>query len=127
MSLVMAHNRAARCLVLLLGAYTAAETIATPAQGQSSEDEAAYVAYGCYECHGYAGQGGNGPLIAPTQIPWEAFERIVRQPPDSMPAYPREQLNNETLQRIYRYVQSVPKPPEAADIPALRDRMTPLP
>ena len=80
-----------------------------------------YVANGCYQCHGYQGQGGSaGPRIAPTAYPYEAFARLVRRPPNEMPAYAADSLADETLREIYRYVRSLPEPPPAADIELLR-------
>ena len=79
-----------------------------------------FVANGCYQCHGYQGQGGAGPRIAPTQYPYEAFDRLVRRPANEMPAYARAALSDEALRAIYRYVREQPVPPPAADTALLR-------
>jgi ubiquinol-cytochrome c reductase cytochrome c subunit len=93
----------------------------TAGSQQPADGEASFVTNGCYQCHGYQGQGGAaGPRIAPTAYPYEAFARLVRRPPNEMPAYAAESLSDETLRAIYGYVRSLPEPPPAPDIALLR-------
>ena len=87
---------------------------------QPDSGRALFDANGCYQCHGYAGQGGAAPRIAPSPYPFEAFAQMVRRPANEMPAYAPSVLGDSDLQAIYRYVRSLPEPPPAADIPALR-------
>lgn len=80
-----------------------------------------FVEYGCWQCHGYEGQGSvAGPRVAPTLLPYAAFERLVRHPANVMPAYAPNALPDEILREIYAYVSSVEEPPALEDIPALQ-------
>jgi mono/diheme cytochrome c family protein len=97
----------------------AAIAAAAPAQ-PPNDGQALFVANGCYQCHGYVGQGGAAPRIAPTVYPYEAFDRLVRRPPNEMPAYAVEVLGADELRAIYGYLRSIPEPPAVADIAILR-------
>ena len=79
-----------------------------------------YVRYQCWQCHGYEGQGGAAPRVATSQYPFDAFARFVRYP-NEMPAYTQELLSDEQLREIFKFLTSIPVPPEVDDIPALRD------
>ncbi len=87
------------------------------------EDEATdrgkkdYVEMGCYQCHGYQGQGGRaGPRIAPKPLSLEAFTRLVRRPPNVMPAYSPRVLSDEKLKRLHEYLESIPEPPDVSTL-----------
>ncbi len=73
-----------------------------------------YIQKGCYSCHGYEGQGGiiSGPKIAPNPLPVDVFITRVRWPVADMPAYSGRVLKDKELLDIYRYLQTVPLPPE---------------
>jgi len=81
-----------------------------------------FVEYGCWQCHGYDGQGSQaGPRVAPTLLPYAAFERLVRHPANQMPAYAPSALPDAILREIFAYVASVEEPPALEDIPALNN------
>ena len=80
-----------------------------------------YARVGCYECHGYVGQGGGGPRIAPSPMPYEAFVDFVRYTQGRMPAYSEMNLPDEDFVDIYAYLESIPEPQPVDTIPALRD------
>lgn len=87
----------------------------------SSAGRDRFVEYGCWQCHGYEGQGSvAGPRVAPTLLPYAAFERLVRHPANVMPAYASNALPDAILREIYAYVSSVEEPPAVEDIPALQ-------
>ena len=90
----------------------------------SAEAEAGkklFVSYGCWQCHGYEGQGGAaGPRLAPPPLPFAVFARIVRRPPNQMPAYPAKLVPDTDLTRIHAYLTSRPAPPSVQNIPLLR-------
>ena len=73
-----------------------------------------YIQKGCYACHGYEGQGGiiSGPGLAPNPLPAEVFIMRVRRPIADMPAYSTSVLKDEELLEIYRYMQTIPLPPQ---------------
>lgn len=95
-------------------------------QGRTLAQDAAegrelFVTYGCWQCHGYEGQGSvAGPRVAPTLLPYAAFEVLVRRPANVMPAYAPSALPDDALQEIFAFVQSVEEPPALEDIPALQ-------
>jgi mono/diheme cytochrome c family protein len=76
---------------------------------------------GCYQCHGYQGQGtaSAGPKLAPTPIPFEAFEHQLRTPRDRMPIYTAVVVPDGDLHDLYAYLQSIPKAKTVAEIPLL--------
>src|SRR5262245_9878037 len=60
----------------------------------------------CVNCHGRNGDGGFGPNLAGTGLPWIAFRKSVREPWGLMPAF-REQLKpDQALADIYAYLQT---------------------
>jgi mono/diheme cytochrome c family protein len=82
--------------------------------------EGAYVQHGCWQCHGFQGQGAStGAKLAPDPIPLEAFTAFVRTTDRAMPPYSETVLSNEDLADIHAYLQSIPRPPDAKNIPLL--------
>src|SRR2546428_12233546 len=84
----------------------------------------AFVHNGCWQCHGTMGQGSimtsGGTRLAPDPLPWEAFSAFVRSTNRAMPPYSEKILSEGDLADIYAYLQSIPKPPDAASIPLLK-------
>jgi mono/diheme cytochrome c family protein len=90
----------------------------------SAEDgRVAFVKNGCWQCHDFNGQGSvatsGGRVIANTPLPFDAFKAYVRDPGGSMPPYHVEILSDSDLADIYAYLESLPKPKPAKDIPLL--------
>lgn len=104
-------------VVLLAGATIGASAI----QGGDAVERgrADFVEVGCYQCHGYQGQGGAGPRLAPDPISLENFMRIVRRPPNVMPAYSPAVVSEQQLERIHAYLESIPQPPDPSTLPIL--------
>jgi mono/diheme cytochrome c family protein len=94
-------------------------TVAADAQ----KGKTAFVQHGCWQCHDFAGEGSvatsNGKVIARTQLPLDAFISFVRNTNGQMPPYRAAVLSDEDLTDIYAYLQSLPQPKAAADIPLL--------
>jgi mono/diheme cytochrome c family protein len=94
-------------------------------KGDAAAGKKVYVADGCFECHGHAGQGGamNGPapVIAKTQLPYEAFKGQMRNPVIDMPPYPETLVSEQQLADIFAYLQSLPGPRPVKDLPILND------
>jgi mono/diheme cytochrome c family protein len=84
----------------------------------------AYVKNGCWQCHGLLGQGSlitsNGTVLAASPLSFEIFKNFVRSTNRAMPPYREAILSDADLADIYAYLQSVPKPPDANDIPLLK-------
>jgi mono/diheme cytochrome c family protein len=93
-----------------------------PLAGDAQRGQTLFVADGCYECHGYVGQGSvrTGPALAPRVIPMAAFQAQLRKPMDRMPPYTDKVLPEADLRDIYAYLQSLPKPPNVADLAILQ-------
>jgi len=90
-------------------------------KGDAVHGKKVYVADGCWQCHGYQGQGGAGPKLAPTPLPYEAIYRQLRKPRARMPVYTRHTTPDQDVADMYAYLASVPKAKTVADIPALSD------
>jgi mono/diheme cytochrome c family protein len=89
----------------------------------AQKGKTAFVQHGCWQCHDFAGEGSvatsNGKVIARTQLPLDAFISFVRNTNGAMPPYRAAVLSDEELTDIYAYLQSLPQPKSAADIPLL--------
>lgn len=86
----------------------------------AEKGKAAFVKHGCWQCHGFDGQGSvAGAKLAPNPIPFAALSAYVRNSNGGMPPYRKAILPDEDLADIYAYLQSLPKAPDAKDIPLL--------
>jgi mono/diheme cytochrome c family protein len=90
--------------------------------GDSQNGKKLFTSYGCYECHGHQAEGTSvgGPRLGPKPIPSSAFLKYVRQPSGQMPPYTAKVISDAELSDIYAFLQSLPQPPKADSIPALR-------
>jgi mono/diheme cytochrome c family protein len=102
-------------------ALAAGLTLAQAALAASAEKgKIAFIQHGCWQCHGFQGQGAStGSKLAPDPIPLEAFTAFVRTTDRAMPPYSEAVLSNEDLADIHAYLQSIPNPPDAKNIPLL--------
>ncbi|MBI4464546.1 MAG: cytochrome c [Acidobacteria bacterium] len=93
----------------------------TPA-GNAQNGKKLYKTYGCYQCHGHEAQGSvAGPRLGPRPLPFSAFARFTRQPSDQMPPYTSKVVSDSEVADIYAFLQSLPQPPVAKNIPLLND------
>jgi mono/diheme cytochrome c family protein len=95
-----------------------------PALAASAENgKIAFVKNGCWQCHDFNGQGSvatsGGRVIANTPLPFDAFKAYVRDPGGAMPPFHAEILSDSDLADIYAYLEALPKPRSAKDIPLL--------
>jgi mono/diheme cytochrome c family protein len=110
---------------LTLAAFAASLVLGqVPALAASAENgKVAFVKNGCWQCHDFTGQGSvatsGGRVIANTPLPFDAFKAYVRDPGGSMPPFHVEILSDSDLIDIYAYLESLPKPKSAKDIPLL--------
>jgi mono/diheme cytochrome c family protein len=107
-------------VVLAAGVVVAAAQ--APPSGDAKNGKKLFAADGCYQCHGYEAQGATptGPRLGPKPIAFAQFSKLVRQPIGQMPPYTVKSLPDKDLADIYAFLQSIPTPPDAASIPALR-------
>jgi len=104
----------------LLAALVAAIPLTAVAQGNSENGKRLFLRDGCYECHGYAGQGGrDGARIARIGLDAKALILYVRRPGGSMPAFSEKVVSDQELTDIHAYLQTLPAPKAAKDIPLL--------
>jgi mono/diheme cytochrome c family protein len=123
-TIMRARRRAIAALaVVALGWAATASAQDTAPPGDAANGKRVYLADGCFECHGRVGQGGAflgpAPGIAATQLPYEALKQQLRDPTNNMPAYAEAVLPEKDLADIYAYLQSLPGPREAKDLPAI--------
>jgi mono/diheme cytochrome c family protein len=82
-----------------------------------------YLADGCFECHGRAGQGGQfnyqTPALAQTALPVESFVAFLREAPNDMPSFSTKVLSDKDAADIHAFLQSLPGPRPAKEIPQL--------
>ncbi len=85
----------------------------------------AFIQNGCWQCHGTMGQGSimtsGGKRLAPDPLPWETFSAFVRSSNRAMPPFSEKILSDNDLADIYAYLLSIPKPPDTASIPLLKE------
>jgi mono/diheme cytochrome c family protein len=109
------------CILLLWGA--AAARADDPPAGDVANGKRLFLADGCFQCHGTVGQGGryNGPAprVARTELPFEGFIGLLRAPPNDMPPFVAAVLSDQQVADIYAYLQALPEPVAARDIPLL--------
>jgi mono/diheme cytochrome c family protein len=93
--------------------------------GDAANGKRIYLADGCFTCHGRSGQGGayNGPapILAHTALPFDGFAGQVRNPVNDMPAFSNAVLSDKDVADIYAFVESLPGPRSAKDIPILNN------
>jgi ubiquinol-cytochrome c reductase cytochrome c subunit len=118
MRIVRSHlGLAALAAGLVLGSTAAL------AAGDANKGKAAFTKYGCWQCHGTLGQGSpiTGPKLAPDPMPLAAMSSFIRNSSRTMPPYREAVLPNSDLEDIHAYLSSIPKGPDAKDIPLLRE------
>jgi mono/diheme cytochrome c family protein len=75
----------------------------------------------CLACHGSRGQGlaqMGSPRIGPPSLRFPDFAQFVRHPKGAMPPFPPEELSDADLNKIYRYLKSIPPPSHPEHVPA---------
>ena len=103
---------------LILLTIAGALSAQTPA-GNAPAGKKIFDSYGCYQCHDHDGHGGAGARLAPHPISFARFSSYVRQPTGDMPPYTKKVVSDQELSDIYAYLQSIPDPPPAKNVPLL--------
>jgi thiamine pyrophosphate-dependent acetolactate synthase large subunit-like protein/cytochrome c553 len=121
----MSFVRLSAASLLLSLAVGVAGQGAALADGDAQKGKVAFVKNGCWQCHDYNGQGSiatsGGRVIARTQLPVDAFISFVRTTNGQMPPFRAPVISDADLTDIYAYLQSLPEPKKAADIPLLNN------
>jgi mono/diheme cytochrome c family protein len=114
----------AASLLIAFGVSVAGQGAAL-ADGDAQKGKVAFIRNGCWQCHDYNGQGSvatsNGKVIARTQLPLDAFISFVHTTNGAMPPFRLQVLSDADLTDIYAYLQSLPEPKAAKDIPLLNN------
>ena len=112
-------------IFVLLGglALAIAGVAAEPKESAAERGTATYIAKGCARCHGTAGQGGGfgAARLAPDPLPLDALIQFIRGTTGPMPAYSAAILSDAELADIHAYLATIPAPPVASSVPALKD------
>ena len=123
----LALTIAAAALILSGNSTRAGTTSPTPQDekppaGNTQNGKKLFISYGCFECHGRQAEGTSvgGPRLGPNPISFPAFSRYVRQPTGQMPPFTAKVTSDPDLADIYAFLQSLPLPPKADSIPALK-------
>jgi mono/diheme cytochrome c family protein len=123
MSMNFIRMSAASLLVTI--AVSVAGQGAALADGDAQKGNATFIKFGCWQCHDYNGQGSiatsGGKVIARTQLPLDAFISFVRTTNGQMPPFREPVISDADLTDIYAYLQSLPEPKAAKDIPLLNN------
>jgi mono/diheme cytochrome c family protein len=93
-----------------------------PPAGNVQNGKKLFTSYGCFECHGRQAEGTSvgGPRLGPNPISFPAFSRYVRQPTGQMPPFTTKVTTDGDLADLYAFLQSLPQPPKADSLPALK-------
>ena len=109
-------------LIAIIGGFGAVRAEDTPT-GDPVNGKRLYLADGCFECHGRAGQGGNfnyaTPALAQIALPVDSFVAFLREAPNDMPSFSSTVLSDRDAADIHAFLQSLPGPRPAKDIPLL--------
>jgi mono/diheme cytochrome c family protein len=110
---------AAALFVLVFGAAAFAQDAA----GDAANGKLIYAKMRCFTCHGRAGQGGAfnypAPALAALELPVEAFQAFLREPPNDMPAYSSALLSDQEAADMWTWLHSLPGRKPAKDFPLL--------
>src|SRR5262245_55082076 len=108
--------------IIALGMALALGQTVAPPSGDAKNGKKLFAADGCYQCHGYEAQGATptGPRLGPKPIAFAQFQKYVRQPSGQMPPYTVKSISDKDLADIYAFLQSLPAPPPADSISALK-------
>ena len=74
-------------------------------QGKADQGRVAFDEAGCATCHGPTAKGGTGPALVPMTRSYSDFATLVREGTGEMPPYSPEQLTDDELTAIYRYLK----------------------
>jgi mono/diheme cytochrome c family protein len=113
-----------RALTAVLLALTlAGAAFAEDAAGDAANGKLVYLKMRCFTCHGRAGQGGAfnypAPALAALELPVEAFQAFLREPPNDMPAFSPALLSDQEAADMWAWLHALPGRKPAKDFPLL--------
>lgn len=91
--------------------------------GNAANGKQVYLKLRCFTCHGRVGQGGAfnypAPALAALELPVEAFQAFLREPPNDMPAFSPAVLSDKDAADMWAWLHSLPGRKPAKDFPLL--------
>jgi mono/diheme cytochrome c family protein len=97
--------------------------LAEDAAGDAANGKQVYLKLRCFTCHGRAGQGGAfnypAPALASIELPVEAFQAFLREPPNDMPAFSTAVLSDKDAADMWAWLHGLPGRKPAKDFPLL--------
>jgi mono/diheme cytochrome c family protein len=112
---------AAGVLALAFGGVSLAEE----SPGNAANGKLVYAKLRCFTCHGRAGQGGAfnypAPALASIELPVEAFQAFLREPPNDMPAFSTAVLSDKDAADMWAWLHSLPGRKSAKEFPLLNN------
>jgi mono/diheme cytochrome c family protein len=110
---------AASLLALALGGGARAEDTT----GDAANGKRVYAKLRCFTCHGRVGQGGGFnypvPPLAALELPVEAFQAFLREPPNDMPAFSTAVLSDQEAADMWAFLHALPGRKPTKDFPLL--------
>jgi mono/diheme cytochrome c family protein len=98
-------------------------SLAEEAAGDAANGKQVYLKLRCFTCHGRAGQGGAfnypAPPLASLELPVEAFQAFLREPPNDMPAFSPAVLSDKEAADMWAWLHALPGRKPAKDFPLL--------
>ena len=80
---------------------------APQAQGDAKAGAQAWVSAGCVGCHGANAEGGVGPKLAGTSLPFDQVKNTARNGKGvAMPKFSAGQISDQGLADIYAWLKS---------------------
>ena len=97
--------------------------LAEDAAGDAANGKRVYARLRCFTCHGRSGQGGGFnypvPPLAGLELPIEAFQAFLREPPNDMPAFSTAVLSDQEAADMWAFLHALPARKSAKDFPLL--------
>ena len=108
----------------LLALAMGAPAVAQPATaGDAANGKQVYAKLRCFTCHGRVGQGGAynypAPALAALELPVEAFQAFLREPPNDMPAFAPSVMSDQDAADMWAFLRTLPGRKPVKDFPLL--------
>jgi len=111
------------CAAVLFAFALSGPALAEDTAGDAANGKLVYLKMRCFTCHGRAGQGGAfnypAPSLAALELPVEAFQAFLREPPNDMPAYSTALLSDKEAADMWAWLHALPGRTPAKDFPLL--------
>ena len=111
------------CAATLFALALGGAALAQDTAGDAANGKLIYAKMRCFTCHGRAGQGGAfnypAPALAALELPVDAFQAFLREPPNDMPAYSTALLSDKDAADMWAWLHALPGRKPATAFPLL--------